>query len=106
MDAGKLDRKISLAHRVVTVLPSGEKASTWPVDYISVWAEVTDVSAREFIAGGGMVADRVVQFRIRWRADVLMTDQITFESVAYNIGYISEIGRHEGLEITATATAL
>jgi SPP1 family predicted phage head-tail adaptor len=46
-----------------------------------------------------MAATGLVRFWIRHRSDVVGTDRIVYEGVAYDIQHIAEIGRREGLDI-------
>lgn len=42
-------------------------------------------------------------FRIRWRSDVTNKHVLVFEAVTYDILSIAEVGRRQGLDITALA---
>lgn len=105
MQAGRLDRRIELQHRVLgSRSASGQQAVTYET-YATVWAGKKDLRGREYYAANQMNAEISTQFRLRWRSDVLATDRIVCEGVSYNIRPpIAEIGRREGLEILATAT--
>lgn len=103
MRAGKLDRLVSLYHRVLTQDAQGEQIATYPTAYGQVWAEKLDQRAREYFAAQGTQAEATTRFRIRWRSDVLMTDRVALDGVNYDIVQISEIGRRQGLELFVTS---
>lgn len=102
MDAGKLDRRVTLSHRSVAAPDShGFRAESFS-DYATVWAQKLDIIGREYFATRQLQSEVTTRFRIRYRSDVLVTDRITHESVAYKIDSVAEIGRREGLEILAS----
>ena len=103
MQAGRMDRRASLYHRVLTQNSHGEQVPSYPTAYVTVWAEKLDQRAREYFAAQGTQAEATTRFRIRWRDDVVMTDRLVLDGVNYDIVQISEIGRHEGLELFATS---
>ena len=103
LNAGALDRRITLSHRVLARNSQGEQVPTWPEIYATVWAQKIEMSGREFFAAGGILAEGSTRFRIRYRTDVVLTDRLNFDGVDYNISSISEIGRYEGLELFASA---
>ncbi|MEO8101335.1 MAG: phage head closure protein [Betaproteobacteria bacterium] len=72
MDAGKLDREISLNRKVITQDPVyGTELISWVVA-ARVWAEVQDAlpSKAESVVQGLAVARNQVRIRFRFRADV------------------------------------
>ncbi len=104
MIAGKFDRRIELRRRVLARnAESSQEVPSWPKAYATVWAQKQDVRGREFFAAQQTNSEITTTFRIRHRTDVLMTDRIVYQDMAFNIHSIAEIGRREGLEIMATA---
>lgn len=102
MQAGRLDRRVALAHRTLgTQAADGSYPDSGFTTYATVWAEKLDQHGREFFAAAGTNAERTTRFRIRYRSDVLQTDRIVLDSLNYDIVQVSEIGRREGLEIFA-----
>jgi SPP1 family predicted phage head-tail adaptor len=101
--AGDLDRRITLRHRAQTTLePYGEVVDSFQ-DFATISAAVRQISGREFLSAGAVVAERRAVFTIRYRADVLVTDRVVFAGAPFDIREIREIGRREGLEIHAEA---
>jgi SPP1 family predicted phage head-tail adaptor len=101
IQAGKLDRRITIQERTAVQDGAGGETVTW-VDRATVWAAKMDVSGREQLMAHQMVPTDLVRFRIRYRSDVAMTDRVVYDGVAYNIQHKAEIGRREGLELLAT----
>jgi SPP1 family predicted phage head-tail adaptor len=101
VDAGLLDRQITLSHRTLTLNSQGERVPTW-TEYATVRAQKIDVSGREYFSAGAMLAQAVFRFRIRFRDDVVETDQVDYDGTKYNINSISELGRRDGLELYCT----
>ena len=103
MRAGYLDRSAVLKHQVLTKnTTTGEDEVSYSA-YATVWAGKRDLRGREFFSAQQVNADITTTWQIRYRTDVVPSDQIVVDDVAYNISSIAEIGRREGLEIQATA---
>lgn len=102
MQAGKLDRLIELQRRVL-IAPDqfGQRKQSFET-YAEVRASKSDQRSREFFAAQGTNAERVTEWRIRYRDDVLQTDRILHNGLSYDITHISEIGRAEGLALFAS----
>ena len=98
MQAGKMDRRITLMRRTLTQNAQGEQVPTWAA-YDTVWAQKLDGAGRESFVAQTVYADADFRFRIRYRSDVLQTDRAVFEGISYDILTTSEIGRREGLEL-------
>lgn len=99
MQAGKLDRRITIQGYTNTVNAAGTPVMTW-TDKATVWAELVKRSTREFLrAGGGAADERTAVFRIRWWPGVSTSDRVLFEGRAYDIREVGEIGRRVGLDL-------
>lgn len=108
MKAGALDRRITIQREVQT----GTDAYNVPimewVDLATVAAAVTPVSDGERWRAAEVSAEVTTRFLIRYSpqvADVNPKDRIRYEGRLYDIYGVKEVGRREGLEITATARA-
>lgn len=97
-----MDRRIQLQRRSLAQNSFGEQIETFTT-YATVWAEKLDARGREFFAAQQFNGELTTRFRIRWRGDVQMTDQIVYDGLNFNITQIAEIGRKSGHEIFATA---
>jgi SPP1 family predicted phage head-tail adaptor len=102
--SGHLDRRLELRHRTTALDPaSGQTVESWPAEYDTVWARKLDSRSREYLAAKQINADLTTVFRIRFRTDVLASDQGICEGVTYTFLPPTEIGRREWLDIVATA---
>lgn len=104
MRAGELDRRIELRRRVLARDPdSQQEVESWPIAYARPWAKKIDAGGSESVVAQQLGAEIRTEFHIRYRDDVLATDRIILGELAYNIQSVDEIGRREGLKISATA---
>lgn len=82
--AGKLRHRVELQDRVTTQNPNtGEMETAWQT-VARVWAEITPLSAREFIAAGAEQSEVRARFTIR-RRDVSASMRILHRGLAYDI---------------------
>ena len=102
MNIGSLDRRVTI--RTFTEAPdaSGQPVITWS-DLITVAASKRDVTARERFAARQELAQQTSVFRIRHRTDVTVEMRLVYDSKTYDIQGLAELGRREGLDITARA---
>lgn len=98
MKAGKLDRRITISVKSATRDSYGAEIIGWST-LATVWAEVLPISGREFFVAAQFVPEAQLKMRIRFREDFDETAKITYDNVEYDILYIAEIGRQDGLEI-------
>lgn len=108
MFAGNLDRRITIQRATYTQNALGEQIiATWNT-LATVWAEVMPVSDGERIRALEVSAEITTRFRIRYSSTVASVnpkDRISYDGRVYDISGVKEIGRREGLEITAAARA-
>jgi SPP1 family predicted phage head-tail adaptor len=107
MESGKLDRRIVIERAALTANAFGEGVPTW-APLAEVWAHKQDVSDKERQQSAEVSAEITTRFRIRWSPDVATLnpkDRIVFDGRTFEIWGVKEIGRREGLEISATARA-
>lgn len=107
MDAGKLDRRITIRRATVAADAMNEPVETW-ADHLCIWAAKRDVSDRERLQAAEYGATITARFTIRWSASssgIGPKDRISYGGREYDILGIKEIGRREHLEITAAARA-
>lgn len=98
MKAGALDRRITIQNRVETQNSFGEAEITYE-DMTSVWAEVRPLTGREYFSAAQYVPEAKLKIRIRYRAGITEKQRIIYQGETYDIGYIAELGRREGLEL-------
>lgn len=106
MDSTKLDRKIRLERYTSTKDPaSGEPVTVWG-ELATVWASKRDVSDGERVAAAEVQSSITTRFQIRWSsevADLNPRDRVVYDGKTYGIEAVKELGRRDGLEISATA---
>lgn len=103
MRAGELDRRITLQRAVTTRDDFNAPVETW-LDLARVWAKFTPVNDGERFRAGERAAEVQARFLIRYSsqvADVSPKDRLIFDGRTYAISHVKEVGRREGLEITA-----
>lgn len=105
--SGRLDRRITLLRKSVTTGDFNDEVVTWsPI--ATVWAEKKDISDRERLQARETTAEITTRFRIRWSQVVRYVDpehRIEYDGRTYEIFSVKEVGRRDGLEITAMARA-
>ena len=102
MQAGKLDRRIVIQSRSLAQDGAGQPVETWAT-LCTVWANVEHLRGSEPFQGEQFNAQRKTTFKVRWRDDIDETMQVVFDDDTYRVQSVVEIGRREGLEITALA---
>jgi SPP1 family predicted phage head-tail adaptor len=100
MRAGDLDRKVNLERYTLNQNDFGEPIETWSL-IASVWASRAILSGNETFESDQTAALALYRFRMYYRSDLDATCRIVYEGRNYNIKFIAEIGRREGLDITA-----
>jgi SPP1 family predicted phage head-tail adaptor len=105
IDPGRFDRRIVI-QQLTAGTPAqdayGEPSETWTT-YANAWAEKLDVGGREKYQTSGRQAEVDTVFRIHYQAGITHKMRIYYNSTAYNILFINELGRKQYLEIRATA---
>lgn len=102
MDAGRLDRRISIEARTRTIDSTWRSVSQegWS-EVCRVWANVQDLlpSRAERIADGVDLALRPCRVRIRWRGDVTGQMRVRYQDrIMQIVSGPVELGRRDGLE--------
>ncbi|QTC88185.1 phage head closure protein [Brevundimonas pondensis] len=103
MQAGRLDRRIVLQRATITRDEFNAEVETW-ADLATVWASYRPVSDGERFRAGERAAEISARFQIRYSSivkDVTPKDRLVFDGRAYAITHVKEIGRREGIELTA-----
>jgi len=105
VDSGTLDRQVTLSHRVLTENAYGEQTVSWPTAYATVFARRTDMQGTKRVIAQQFTTQQMTEFTIRYRDDLLMTDRLVSveEGLSYEILQVSQLGRHEGLNLLCRA---
>lgn len=107
IEAGKLDRRITIQRATFTRNDMGEQIPAWST-LATVWAEAKPVSDGERVKAREVSAEISMRFTIRWSTTVggvNPKDQVVYAGRTYDIVGVKEIGRREGIEISAMARA-
>ena len=107
MQAGPLDRRITIQRASISYDAFNAPVEAW-AGIATVWASKEDIKDGERLRAQEVSAEITTRFRIRWSSavsDVNPKDQIIFDGKTYDIFGVKEIGRREGLELTAAARA-
>ena len=109
MNAGKLDRLVTIEYRQVVrdsgATGTGAEVVTWQ-PLASVWAsreDFTNVGAsEEYVRPGGLEAHGgISRMKVRWRSDIDTTMRINLGGGQLRqITGLAEIGRREGLQLS------
>jgi SPP1 family predicted phage head-tail adaptor len=105
--AGNMDRRITLERFTETVDQFNEPVKAWGALAIR-WASYEPISDGERFRAGETAATASARFVIRHSAvvaDLNPKDRLTFDGAAWQILHVKEIGRREGIEISATVRA-
>ena len=107
MRAGKLDRKITLQRFTSTLDDYNEPVLTWAT-LATRSASFEPLSDGERFRAGETAANASARFVIRWSSAVSTLnpkDRLQYEGETWQILHVKEIGRREGIEITAGTRA-
>ncbi|MCR5874367.1 phage head closure protein [Phenylobacterium sp. J426] len=106
MRAGKLDRRLTLlSYGSDGTNAFGDPADAW-TDIGTVWASKQDVSDAERMRAQALGATITTRFIVRSteRARGLKRrDRVRCDGVTYDVVGLKEVGRRDGIEITAAA---
>jgi SPP1 family predicted phage head-tail adaptor len=105
MRAGELDRRLTLFRAVRATDALNAKVTSWS-RLATVAAAKADVSDAERIRAQQAGVAHTTRFRIRWSscaAQLLAGDRVRCEGRDFEVVGLKELGRREGLEITANA---
>ncbi|WP_277022248.1 head-tail adaptor protein [Paracoccus hibiscisoli] len=105
MNAGRMDRRVQFLR--AGIIDDGLQERLGPhVPYGSpVWASKTPISDGERFRADTVAQDRTDRFVVRYSAltaSITGKDRLVCEGVTYGIAGRKEIGRREGIEITAS----
>lgn len=102
INAGKMDRRITIDRHTEIVKPSGDVSKVWTPIAV-VWAEIIQQSATEFFTGFGEAETGSIIFRIRYHPGITTADRVTYNGSAYGLKELKELGRYEALELRGEA---
>lgn len=92
--AGKLDQRVTLAHKVRAKDGHAGSLVTF-TDYATVWAEVRPLSGRERVQAQREEATANYVVTIRLREDVVEGDRISWSGRYLNVRFVAREGDRE-----------
>ncbi|OYU50898.1 MAG: hypothetical protein CFE27_14855 [Alphaproteobacteria bacterium PA1] len=105
--SGARDRLITLQQKTYTLDGFGGEIVTW-VTIGQRWAASMPVKDSEAFRNSEATATITHRFQILWDAAAAQVDptyRVLFDNRTYDIVAVKEIGRRDGIEISATARA-
>ena len=84
MQAGRLDRRITIQQNVPTFDTYGDEVEVWS-DFSTCWANVKVNSNKESFSSDQVIAITTTSFRIRYLSAVNERMRISYNSAFYNI---------------------
>lgn len=104
MDAGRLDRRVSILALTEGQDDYGGVTEIWS-PLTSVWARWLPGAGSERFAAASTYAETQGRFHIRWRSDITPQHRVAWDGKEFDILDVVEIGRREGLELRVKARA-
>jgi len=105
MNAGRMDRRITLQRKSSSQDSFGQPIETW-ADISTVWAEVVPVSGNERFVSQQVIAEADTLFKIRYMSGLTPLDRVVYDGRTYDVKGVIEIGRRrEGMQIAAMTRA-
>lgn len=108
MQAGGMDRRLRIERAGAAAFDGFQNVPGAFAELATVWAEKLEISDGERARQSGVEASATTRFRIRWSTTVAglnPKDRVVCEARTYDIVGVKELGRREGLEITAVRRA-
>jgi SPP1 family predicted phage head-tail adaptor len=104
MNSGDFDTRVRIDERTeLTQDTAGQPEVTW-VEVATLWAKKKSLSGRELFVAQQVTPSLQEEFWIRWRSDLAdpaftLKCRLVHGDTAYDITYVGEIGRREGLRL-------
>jgi SPP1 family predicted phage head-tail adaptor len=100
-----MDRSVAIQARTLSAPNAlGEQIAIYTT-FATVYGEKTELSGSQQLIAQQTTAQKIARFRIYWRTDVNTTCRIIVDGETYDVTYIAEVGRRQGLLLTAKALA-
>ena len=99
MNIVHMDRRIALQSTTLTTNDYGQRVASWAT-YATVWASIKYKAGSEKVTDDQVGSTQTVDFTIRYSTDVSgvkASHRLVYNSQNYEILYVQEIGRKEGL---------
>lgn len=87
MEAGKLNRQVTIQSRDSGTDDAGQPVQTW-TDHATVWADIRTQGGIATLRGGVATDVSGYSIRIRYRTDVTAGMRVVCDSVAYDVKHV------------------
>jgi SPP1 family predicted phage head-tail adaptor len=84
MQAGKLNRRVTIEQQSTTQDEYGQPVETW-TEVATVWADIRDITGKEFVSAQATQNPVQTKITIRYRAGILPAMRVVHGSDTYNI---------------------
>lgn len=91
MQAGRLDQKITIQHKVTTRDEYGAEVETW-VDLKTVYASVQPMAGRDYLLGKTLADEIELSIRVRYTEGILPRMRVIHGSKFYDIISVQHMG--------------
>lgn len=101
MNVGNMDRRIQLQAATLTANAYGQKVASWAT-YATVWAQLKYTSGSEKVEDDQVSSTIKAQFTIRYSTDTApakASDRVVYNGDNYEVLYVQEVGRREGINL-------
>jgi SPP1 family predicted phage head-tail adaptor len=102
IEAGKLNRQLTLFSPVKERSPTGAETQVWK-KVATVWAARQSLSLREVNRMAGIAEAQEAKFVIRYRVDVTTAWEVQSDKRRYSVVAVDEMGNCEGLTLLVRA---
>lgn len=100
MIIGLMDRRIEFQTYTPTTNSAGGDTPAW-TKHLEVWAQAKPLKAAERFEANQFREVKAYTFITRYRASIVSSMRILYNGEYYKIIGLAELGRRDGLEITA-----
>lgn len=106
MQAGRLDRQVTIERRTTVADPLGGAVVTWVPFATLIWANIRNITGAEAIRNGVQVGTTKSSVRIRYREDIDQTCRLLYRGQVYAIEQVlpDEQGR-ESVDLVCSTGA-
>jgi len=102
MQLGTLDRYVTIQQATKAQDAAFQEIETWST-YAQVWARKMDIRPRDRFAADQVIEEEITTFRVHYMSALTVEMRVVHDSKTYEIIGIAELGRREGLDVTARA---
>ena len=102
---GDYNRRVTIQKRTLLERPGGDNETVWyEDDAFSVWASITPLRGREYVAAGALSSPEIILAKTWYRPGVMPLDhRLLYGGKVFNIEGVSDLGgAHVEIELVCT----